>query len=1080
MTKAEAFYDRLVELTADSGGTVSRMISLRQILEAVYKDMSADSKTAFTGLFARMQYVHERLDLTSQMVSQANELRILCNKIAHEEMNEVPESLFSSGLLVLSRLLELFYEEHAPQALTDWLNANSAALFLPRANSKKHSFNAVVDSWMVTKDERSETGLKLCVCGEDGQMCSIVLYNDLTMNNEGRRWSLLGRCIWKNAVLSCLNLSQSSSGENLYISNPNTLIVLEPDFLLDASSLSEAFSNNKSNPESYVLSRLFREPSSDKMLLGQTVNHIFDEMISDPEAEYNDLFRSSLATNSISMVALQLDTALNVYKTIEKDHLPQIKSFIKNLGSPEIMLEPSFICPQYGLQGRLDLLYKQKDKYWVVELKSGKPPAINTWKPQQMQVIAYNMIIRNCFGRANLGGSAIYYSASQENPARFVENYIALEQDLIMCRNRIVGIMRQLSQDPRPFFDYLRTGPDLSDNPIQKKKMQDFTAFALQLEDHEYEWFLEQVKRIILEAWYVKTGSNRDRDDSIYGHNALWQESKQQKQNSYKIITDLTIQSCAGNLIRLLRTGTGYVDDFRLGDIIVMYRQSKPIENQQIFRGVINSLEEDSLTVTIRGGVKNTSSMLGKDLWCLEHDVLETMLFTPLASIVTFLSGSREIRSTFLGVNRPRFTALHDARDCSIEALIERIKSAKDYFVIQGPPGTGKTSGLLKGYISDLYSHTNKNLLILSFTNRAVDEICNHLSQAGIPFIRTGASQSVEIELLSQRIKGKSYEEINSVIRTNRIWLSTVQSCNSWITDFLQITHFDELIIDEASQIIEPSILGIIAKAGKTILIGDQNQLPPITAQSANSYHFISPVLEKLCYTTFNQSLMERLYRLCIVNGWTEAVSMLSLHYRMHEDIAELVNEYYDNRLICASDRQKQAVAPGRGSLLSHRVIWIDCPVTSQNHYDLLHAKAILAILEHLETTGSLQDVGKEVGIIAPYRAMIHCLWQELPSKFKDITIDTVERFQGSERKVMILTLPLKSSTDLRTVESLSSDGAIDRKLNVAVSRSREQLIIIGNADLCSVSLHYRNVIDKIRRQGICIHIDKLDAALAE
>ena len=97
---------------------------------------------------------------------------------------------------------------------------------------------------------------------------------------------------------------------------------------------------------------------------------------------------------------------------------------------------------------------------------------------------------------------------------------------------------------------------------------------------------------------------------------------------------------------------------------------------------------------------------------------------------------------------------------------------------------------------------------------------------------------------------------------------------------------------------------------------------------------------------------------------------------------------------------------------------------------------------------------------------MIHALRKELPPACKDVTIDTVERFQGSERGTIIITLPLHNVDVLRNVEALSADGRVDRKLNVAVSRAQDRLFVLGCPGICERSAHYKFLMDKFRAFG--------------
>jgi DNA replication ATP-dependent helicase Dna2 len=105
---------------------------------------------------------------------------------------------------------------------------------------------------------------------------------------------------------------------------------------------------------------------------------------------------------------------------------------------------------------------------------------------------------------------------------------------------------------------------------------------------------------------------------------------------------------------------------------------------------------------------------------------------------------------------------------------------------------------------------------------------------------------------------------------------------------------------------------------------------------------------------------------------------------------------------------------------------------------------------------------------------MIQAIYKELPDALKAITIDTVERFQGSERQNIIISLPLHNVSDLNLTEALSGDGKIDRKLNVAITRAQQHLIILGCSKLCQQSRHYNNLLHKIQSYGTMINYDEL------
>jgi len=116
-----------------------------------------------------------------------------------------------------------------------------------------------------------------------------------------------------------------------------------------------------------------------------------------------------------------------------------------------------------------------------------------------------------------------------------------------------------------------------------------------------------------------------------------------------------------------------------------------------------------------------------------------------------------------------------------------------------------------------------------------------------------------------------------------------------------------------------------------------------------------------------------------------------------------------------------------------------------------------------------IQDFSKDIGIVAPYRAMIYALRAELGTRYDSLTCDTVERFQGSERDIIIYALPIRYPHHIIHLQATSDDGRVDRKLNVAISRAKSRLIILGNQELCSQAGHYKQMIDKISHLGIII-----------
>ncbi|MDD3103320.1 MAG: AAA domain-containing protein [Candidatus Cloacimonetes bacterium] len=1058
---AQALAEKLLSTLQSEDSDSSRLISQRQLLEQIYKELLADVQQSFNGLFARMQYYHDLNKTPRQIVGQVNVLRIVANKAAHGEGDAASEVNVLSGALSIYNLLKHLSEGFESPELQEILH--SATEFPQPKHSKKQSFSCLLKSWKLYKSGGRVSGLELQAITEEGEGIDILLRDDLR-NPQKAKYSSLAPSLWPYASLFCHELSEVAGRAGYFIDNPRTLIVLEPDFLIDASAVSQCMTDTGSFPELYLLGRLFSEGSSEKMLLGQMVNSMFDTLIHEPELDYLQLFKNGLQSMAIPMVGLGASSANSIFKDIQATHLPVIQDFCSDISKHELLLEPSFLCPAYGLQGRLDLLYYQKKKYSIVELKSGKAHPHDVWPSQAYQVVAYNLIIRNAYGHANLGSSSILYSAGQDKALRNVANMPLREQNLLHCRNRIVGIMRLLTIDPQRFFDWLILQSGEAYSPFSNEQLQRFKRLKRNLRSFEYTWYCEQVKRIAREIWQVKTGS--DHSESSYGQNALWHKSALEKEG--KIIGNLKILSYDQCEIRLGVSIDPGTTNFRTGDIVLLYQQERRVDQQEIIRGVIAQLDTDEITLRIRGGIKR--KLVSSALWCLEHDIIESFLYQPLASLSAFLEADLQLRDLYFGLRVP-IKPQAEASSGESEEVIRQMQAAKELYIVQGPPGTGKTSGLIGKYIQSFYRDTGKKMLVLSFTNRAVDEICLCLKDRDIPFIRSGNSQVIEDELLNNLMQGKRFGEMDRLLRENRIFVSTIQSAMSFHKDLLRITRLDELIVDEASQILEISLLGLVSLAPKCILIGDQNQLPAICVQSPLDFAFAESPLNELEYDRIDQSLMERLFRVHKARGWSQHTVMLTNHYRMHEEIASLISHYYEDKLKAARPEQRAELAKAKlPEYLSKRLLWIDCPPSEQDYYDPMQVSAVVRIVNDLKSSGAILDPSADLGIVAPYRVMIHALRKQI----EGISIDTVERYQGSERDIIILCFPLRNISGLGSLQSLSSDAKVDRKLNVALSRAKSCLIILANSDICRQSPHFYKLYENILKHGNVIKLQEL------
>ena len=384
-------------------------------------------------------------------------------------------------------------------------------------------------------------------------------------------------------------------------------------------------------------------------------------------------------------------------------------------------------------------------------------------------------------------------------------------------------------------------------------------------------------------------------------------------------------------------------------------------------------------------------------------------------------------------------------------------------------------------------------LLLMAYTNRAVDEICGMLEDNGIDYLRLGNEYTCDTlyrhRLLDHATEGKHrLDEIRRFIHDQRIIVGTTSTLQSRSYIF-RLKHFQTAIVDEASQILEPGLVGLLTQVDKFILIGDHKQLPAVVQQDASQSIVEEPELQAIGLTDCRNSLFERLIRQEQKARRTTHTGILRKQGRMHPDIAEFPNQafYADEQLepvplphqLGTHLRYDLPSLDALDELLKgHRMVFI--PSRFNKRPDLSdkvnadEARIVCTLLQRIRRFyGDRFDPQKTVGVIVPYRNQIAMIRKEaeragIPG-LASISIDTVERYQGSQRDVIIYSFTVQNryQLDFLTANSFEEAGRIiDRKLNVAITRAREQLIMTGNAEVLSHNLIFRRLMAFVETRG--------------
>ena len=582
--------------------------------------------------------------------------------------------------------------------------------------------------------------------------------------------------------------------------------------------------------------------------------------------------------------------------------------------------------------------------------------------------------------------------------------------------------------------------------------------------------------------------------ESRTGASALWLSTLDEKRDAGEILYDLTIVENHASqahkafiILSIPQYEETFLPNFRNGDVVVLYERNNGMDNvtnKMVFKGNIESITDNELRIRLRAAQQNPLVFPENSRYAVEHDTMDTTFRSMYLGLSSFMDANPERRELLLGQRPPRFDMAYEDRIARTTDDFERValkaEAACDYFLLVGPPGTGKTSRALRRMVEHFYACPSTQVLLLAYTNRAVDEICRSLSAIlpQVDYIRVGSELSCDARFRKHLLENVLAEcnnrrEVNIRMADCRIYVGTVASIASK-PELFKLKHFDVAIVDEATQILEPQLLGILCARfkdgrngiGKFILIGDHKQLPAVVLQSNEQSEVHDEGLRRIGLYNLKDSLFERLYRFHLQEEHCRAVDMLCRQGRMHPGVASFPNrEFYAGKL--------EALG------LPHQLENVDAPVrfipserdtesvsgkTNRNEARIVAQLAADVYHLYKETF----EVNRTLGVITPYRSQIALIRKEIQalgiSALNEISVDTVERYQGSERDVIIYSFCVNYLYQLKFLPNLTEENGvwIDRKLNVALTRARRQLYITGVPDILNHNLIYRRLIQAI------------------
>ncbi|MDU1891569.1 MAG: AAA domain-containing protein [Dysgonomonas sp.] len=1090
----------------------NKYIRLKQVLERSCKEITASDSLQFPSLFSRLVFIAQKYDLPKTLEWQLQTIRIKASFLLKNEKNLISPNQYGQAkesienfLLYLDGYKKDF--SYVEEVFPDY----QEVLPLDRIRVQVLEINKD-NEYLVCQPEISfEQTIRV--------KYNVANTNDIFNETISR--------IWVGAQLNLIDSKIDSSGYY----TPK-ILVLEPDYLIDASAIAECFQSYGNSHLHYFRRKFEPNANTHYILLGNLANFFLDELIyaKDPsELTFNEAFLKSFRSMPFEYAScneIKENSKFKEFMEKAEKHFNNIKRVIlhdlpaNGFDIKSCTLEPSFFCEKYGFQGRLDLLQLSDEKNGInriIELKSGKPPYpredVTKIAPNhETQTAVYCMMIQSVFNKEarQIFPFILYSSADNagEN-ARYVAHLQKLDKEIINIRNLIVATEHDLyignGETVETVFGELFDTDNYGRVPqFFIDKITDIKKVLDKATNLEKVYFYRYISFISRELYLQKTGD--EGYNTSMSISALWNTTFEERLDALDLISNLEIEDIDDSgrdmVIRFRRDNSSDCANFREGEICILYprqNDNDTILTNQILKGTVVEISTHQVILRFRYKQQNRTFFEKYRYWAVEHDKLDHAYNAMFKSLFAFLSAPKWKKDLLLGLTKPipSFTETERAdftKEENQEYIIRKAIAAEDYFLIVGPPGTGKTSIFARRLIEQLYADKNANILVMAYTNRAVDELCNAICQAFgeketdcNKFIRIGSELSCgenSRHRLLQNISHKAHnrKELLQEIESTRIFVGTLASITGK-PELFDLKKFNIAIIDEASQILEPQIIGLLPLLDKFIMIGDHKQLSTITLQNERKSAVEDKLLNDIELYDCRESFFERLFRVCQKEKWTHAYDTLVYHGRMHKDIAALVNEsFYDGVLKTATERQVSELPSYtydktdkyQALIAEKRISFI--PVRNVDHSNISdktnheEAETILALtkaLYEIYKTNNLKfDPQKTVGIITPYRNQIALIKQKLEAtrtpEFKNIMVDTVERFQGSQRDIIIISFCFNRPYQLQFFSNMDREGVVDRKLNVALTRAREQLFLVGNDEILERDEIYRKLIEHI------------------
>ncbi|MFC3476933.1 ATP-dependent helicase [Halobacterium litoreum] len=808
------------------------------------------------------------------------------------------------------------------------------------------------------------------------------------------------------------------NGETQYSTSKESWVVVEPDFLVDVTNIREFVQC----PRMYYLNKLQGLPLKYPVTKGTIVHEVFGDLLRGRDLD-------DAIEERVSEAGLELGLLGREREEVEADVRANASAIEGWLNQGKLTDEDGWrseytlVSERFGIKGRCDAIRRGMP----VELKTGKNTNRDPRFHDKVQAACYALMLDERGVPADTGTLLYTKNAAVErneetgdlSPAKEFSIGRGFLQFVVRERNHLAALE---ARDGPP------TGYE-ADAKCEYCFEQDTCMVVSGRLDQESKAGqlgqpIPEEERVYFDEMYDAV--ERERASVHDEYRKLWEQSAEERADDDRAVIGLEPD-----------------DQTELGDGRWRLTADRPSSAASKIR------EGDRVLASDGDPVKGTAEMARVEV--LDESRVEVTTDEPVEL------RRLDVYPSELNVDR-MLTALHDAllkgderrkdllfdraspdfegedhglipnNDAQNEA-VNRALNAEDFALVHGPPGTGKTytiATLIRAFVE-----RGDRVLLSAFTNRAVDNALEALREQGYDsIVRVGTENGVRPDMQDLRLnKSGDPAERARALQSADVVAATTATCGSRV---MREQEFDVVLVDEASQLTEPDTLAAVNRGDRFVLVGDHEQLPPVVRSGGR----------------LSKSLFQRLYE-----THPEASVLLDQQYRMSQRIQAFSSrEFYDGQLRPATGEvagQRLAdvgVETGGDEFVRDGVSFHDVPGTDDAHVDSEEGERVAEIVEAYVDAGLAPG---DVGVIAPFRAQVAEVGRLVP---EGVAVDTVDRFQGSSKEVIVVSFVATGDLDGPIFED-------HRRVNVALSRAKKSLVLVGDeAALRSEPLYDRMV----------------------